>query len=135
MSRCPEAHRIDAPAGDSLSRIDPKSGQTNSQELPRCQAVTIFLGVIIGPDDFVDRLRVFIALNRAVRTNCRLDPNKPHRWPCHRLMRIIRIAPFAGIVCLRMPWIVVHSSGSDQDGIVLPPELDRHLAEKLGAKV
>ena len=30
-------------------------------------------------------------------------------------------------------WIVVHSSGSDQDGIVLLPELDKHLAERLGA--
>jgi uncharacterized RmlC-like cupin family protein len=30
-------------------------------------------------------------------------------------------------------WIVVHSSGSDQDGIVLMPELDKHLAERLGA--
>jgi uncharacterized RmlC-like cupin family protein len=28
-------------------------------------------------------------------------------------------------------WIVVHSSGSDQDGIVLLPELDRQLAERL----
>ena len=31
-------------------------------------------------------------------------------------------------------WIVVHSSGSDQDGIVLLPELDRELAERLAAK-
>ena len=31
-------------------------------------------------------------------------------------------------------WIVVHSSGSDQDGIVLLPELDAKLAAKLGAK-
>src|SRR5689334_14941501 len=31
-------------------------------------------------------------------------------------------------------WIVVHSSGSDQDGIVLLPELDAKLAERLGAK-
>jgi uncharacterized RmlC-like cupin family protein len=30
-------------------------------------------------------------------------------------------------------WIVVHSSGSDQDGIVLLPELDAKLAERLGA--
>ena len=29
-------------------------------------------------------------------------------------------------------WIVVHSSGSDQDGIVLLPELDAKLAAKLG---
>lgn len=29
-------------------------------------------------------------------------------------------------------WLVVHSSGSDQDGIVLLPELDRALAERLG---
>ncbi len=29
-------------------------------------------------------------------------------------------------------WIVVHSSGSDQDGIVLLPELDKQLAERLG---
>jgi len=31
-------------------------------------------------------------------------------------------------------WIVVHSSGSDQDGIVLLPELDKELAERLAAK-
>ena len=31
--------------------------------------------------------------------------------------------------------IVVHSSGSDQDGIVLLPELDKALAERLGAGV
>ncbi|MBV8791569.1 MAG: cupin domain-containing protein [Pseudolabrys sp.] len=30
-------------------------------------------------------------------------------------------------------WIVVHSSGSDQDGIVLLPELDAKLAERMGA--
>jgi uncharacterized RmlC-like cupin family protein len=30
-------------------------------------------------------------------------------------------------------WIVVHSSGSDQDGIVLLPELDTKLAQQLGA--
>jgi uncharacterized RmlC-like cupin family protein len=30
-------------------------------------------------------------------------------------------------------WIVVHSSGSDQDGIVLLPELDAALAQRLGA--
>ena len=29
-------------------------------------------------------------------------------------------------------WIVVHSSGSDQDGIVLLPELDAKLAKKQG---
>ncbi|MBW0005680.1 MAG: hypothetical protein JO216_19600 [Hyphomicrobiales bacterium] len=29
-------------------------------------------------------------------------------------------------------WIVVHSSGSDQDGIVLLPELDAKLAERMG---
>ncbi len=29
-------------------------------------------------------------------------------------------------------WIVVHSSGSDQDGIVLLPELDEELAARLG---
>ena len=29
-------------------------------------------------------------------------------------------------------WIVVHSSGGDQDGLVLLPELDAVLAEKLG---
>jgi hypothetical protein len=28
----------------------------------------------------------------------------------------------------------VHSSGSDQDGIVLLPELDAELAARLGAK-
>jgi uncharacterized RmlC-like cupin family protein len=32
-------------------------------------------------------------------------------------------------------WIVVHSSGSDQDGIVLLPELDRKLAERLSTKM
>src|SRR5580700_2267715 len=31
-------------------------------------------------------------------------------------------------------WIVVHSSGSDQDGIVLLPELDKELAQRLAAK-
>jgi uncharacterized RmlC-like cupin family protein len=31
-------------------------------------------------------------------------------------------------------WIVVHSSGSDQDGIVLLPELDKALAARLDAK-
>jgi uncharacterized RmlC-like cupin family protein len=31
-------------------------------------------------------------------------------------------------------WIVVHSSGSDQDGIVLLPELDKQLAKRLGVK-
>ena len=30
-------------------------------------------------------------------------------------------------------WIVVHSSGSDQDGIVLLPELDARLAERMSA--
>ena len=30
-------------------------------------------------------------------------------------------------------WIVVHSSGSDQDGIVLLPELDAALAARLDA--
>jgi uncharacterized RmlC-like cupin family protein len=29
-------------------------------------------------------------------------------------------------------WIVVHSSGSDQDGIVLLPDLDRKLAQRMG---
>jgi hypothetical protein len=29
---------------------------------------------------------------------------------------------------------VVHSSGSDQDGIVLLPELDKQLAARLGQK-
>ena len=32
-------------------------------------------------------------------------------------------------------WIVVHSSGSDQDGIVLLPELDAELAQSMGANV
>jgi len=32
-------------------------------------------------------------------------------------------------------WIVVHSSGSDQDGIVLLPKLDKHFAERLGATI
>ncbi|HKM61786.1 MAG TPA: hypothetical protein VJY39_04780 [Acidisphaera sp.] len=38
-------------------------------------------------------------------------------------------APFneSGAACT---WIVVHSSGSDQDGIVLLPELDEVLAAK-----
>lgn len=31
-------------------------------------------------------------------------------------------------------WIVVHSSGSDQDGIVLLPELDAKLAQRPGAR-
>jgi uncharacterized RmlC-like cupin family protein len=31
-------------------------------------------------------------------------------------------------------WLVVHSSGSDQDGIVLLPELDARLAARLGSK-
>jgi uncharacterized RmlC-like cupin family protein len=31
-------------------------------------------------------------------------------------------------------WLVVHSSGSDQDGIVLLPELDAKLAKRLGEK-
>jgi len=30
-------------------------------------------------------------------------------------------------------WIVVHSSGSDQDGIVLLPELDARFAQRIGA--
>ncbi|HZP78460.1 MAG TPA: cupin domain-containing protein [Pseudolabrys sp.] len=30
-------------------------------------------------------------------------------------------------------WLVVHSSGSDQDGIVLLPELDDRLARRLGS--
>ena len=29
-------------------------------------------------------------------------------------------------------WIVVHSSGSDQEGIVMLPELDKALAERVG---
>ncbi|MEP7032168.1 MAG: cupin domain-containing protein [Pseudolabrys sp.] len=32
-------------------------------------------------------------------------------------------------------WLVVHSSGSDQEGIVLLPELDAMLAARLGTKV
>jgi uncharacterized RmlC-like cupin family protein len=36
----------------------------------------------------------------------------------------------SGVPCT---WIVVHSSGSDQDGIVLLPELDKRLAERIGA--
>ncbi|WP_372618213.1 cupin domain-containing protein [Falsiroseomonas sp.] len=31
-------------------------------------------------------------------------------------------------------WIVVHASGSDQDGIVLLPELDAELAARFGAR-
>jgi uncharacterized RmlC-like cupin family protein len=30
-------------------------------------------------------------------------------------------------------WIVVHSSGSDQDGIVLLPDLDAQLAQRMKA--
>ena len=30
-------------------------------------------------------------------------------------------------------WIVVHSSGSDQDGIVLLPELDEKLAQRMSS--
>ena len=30
-------------------------------------------------------------------------------------------------------WIVVHSSGSDQDGMVLLPELDAKLAQRMAA--
>ena len=30
-------------------------------------------------------------------------------------------------------WIVVHSSGSDQDGILMLPQLDAELAQRLGA--
>lgn len=30
-------------------------------------------------------------------------------------------------------WLVVHASGSDQDGIVLLPELDAELARRLGS--
>ena len=37
----------------------------------------------------------------------------------------------SGVPCT---WIVVHSSGSDQDGIVLLPELDAKLAARLGVK-
>ena len=32
-------------------------------------------------------------------------------------------------------WIVVHSSGSDQDGIVLLPDLDAQLAQRMEATV
>jgi uncharacterized RmlC-like cupin family protein len=32
-------------------------------------------------------------------------------------------------------WIVVHSSGSDQDGIVLLPQLDAKLAQRAGSTV
>src|SRR6185295_7646276 len=32
-------------------------------------------------------------------------------------------------------WIVVHSSGSDQDGIVLLPELDPAIPSRLGATI
>jgi uncharacterized RmlC-like cupin family protein len=31
-------------------------------------------------------------------------------------------------------WIVVHSAGSDQDGIVLLPDLDEALARRLDAR-
>jgi len=37
----------------------------------------------------------------------------------------------SGAPCI---WLVVHSSGSDQDGIVLLPELDAKLAKRLGEK-
>lgn len=33
----------------------------------------------------------------------------------------------------RRTWIVVHSSGSDQDGIVLLPDLDAKLAQRMSA--
>jgi uncharacterized RmlC-like cupin family protein len=45
-----------------------------------------------------------------------LPPDVPHA-PCNE----------SGAPCT---WIVVHSSGSDQDGIVLLPELDARLAAK-----
>ena len=35
----------------------------------------------------------------------------------------------SGAPCI---WLVVHSSGSDQDGIVLLPELDAKLAKRVG---
>jgi hypothetical protein len=51
-----------------------------------------------------------------------------HQLAFARLLSV----PFSGSgkPCTR---IVVHSSGSDQDGIVLLPELDAKLAQRLGA--
>jgi uncharacterized RmlC-like cupin family protein len=56
-----------------------------------------------------------------VRTGeqCFVPADVPHA-PCNE----------SGAPCT---WIVVHSSGSDQDGIVLLPELDASLAERLDA--
>jgi uncharacterized RmlC-like cupin family protein len=51
---------------------------------------------------------------------CFLGPDIPHA-PSHE----------SGKPCT---WIVVHSSGSDQDGIVLLPELDARLKARMGAK-
>lgn len=51
---------------------------------------------------------------------CFLAPDIPHA-PCNE----------SGQPCT---WIVVHSSGSDQDGIVLLPDLDAKLAQRLGAR-
>jgi uncharacterized RmlC-like cupin family protein len=45
-----------------------------------------------------------------------VPPDVPHA-PCNE----------SGAPCM---WLVVHSSGSDQDGIVLLPELDVRLARK-----
>ncbi len=55
-----------------------------------------------------------------VRTGeqCFVDADVPHA-PCNE----------SGKPCT---WLVVHSSGSDQDGIVLLPELDAALAARLG---
>lgn len=50
---------------------------------------------------------------------CFLGPDIPHA-PCNE----------SGKPCT---WIVVHSSGSDQDGLVLVPELDARLAQRLNA--
>jgi uncharacterized RmlC-like cupin family protein len=49
---------------------------------------------------------------------CFVPADMPHA-PCNE----------SGAPCT---WIVVHSSGSDQEGIVMLPELDNKLAERLG---
>src|SRR5262245_3663343 len=53
--------------------------------------------------------------------HCFVDSAVPHA-PCNE----------SGKPCA---WIVVHSCGSDQDGIVLLPELDAKLAERVSGKM
>ena len=64
-------------------------------------------------DDLEERVAV------SAGDTCFLGPDIPHA-PCNE----------SGRPC---SWIVVHSSGSDQDGIVLLPELDARLARRLDA--